>query len=69
MAILLCGADAGEIHEALTDALLTDDEMVETDQWTAYPDPFGEWHEDPCTDPSDTPADGTMHDTNEGGRP
>jgi G3E family GTPase len=69
MAILLCGADAGEIRGALTDALLTDDEMLEPEQWADYPDPFGDWHEDPCTDPSDAPADGALHDTNEGGRP
>jgi G3E family GTPase len=68
MAILLCGADAAEIHGALADALLTDDEMLAPQRWTDYPDPFGDWHEDPCQ-PSEANADAALYDTNEGGRP
>lgn len=40
-----------DIEEALHDALLTDAELAEgRDAWVAYPDPFGERHEDPCDD-------------------
>jgi G3E family GTPase len=50
MAILVCGADRAEIRDALTGALLTDDEMAVPGEWNDYPDPFGEFHEDPCAD-------------------
>ena len=53
MAVLVCGADAGEIRAALNGALLTDDEMAVPGEWSDYPDPFGDWHEDPCTDSPD----------------
>jgi G3E family GTPase len=53
MAVLVCGADPAEIRAALTGALLTDDEMVVPDAWNDYPDPFGDCHEDPCTDSPD----------------
>jgi G3E family GTPase len=69
MAILLCGADATEIHAALAGALLTDDEMLAPDRWADYPDPFGDWHEDPCANSPEANADGALHDTNDGGRP
>ena len=35
---------------ALAGALLTDDEMAREQDWAAYDDPFGDWHEDPCDD-------------------
>ncbi|GAA1977630.1 ribosome hibernation factor-recruiting GTPase MRF [Amycolatopsis minnesotensis] len=40
-----------EIEAALSGALLTDDELADgPSAWRAYPDPFGEWHEEPCED-------------------
>ena len=30
--------------------VLTDDEMAREQDWAAYDDPFGDWHEDPCDD-------------------
>ena len=53
MVVLVCGADVGEIRAALTGALLTDDELAFPDEWNDYPDPFGEFHEDPCTESVD----------------
>ncbi|SNR54648.1 GTPase, G3E family [Haloechinothrix alba] len=38
-----------EITSALTRALLTDEEIAAGPAvWATYPDPFGDWHEDPC---------------------
>lgn len=48
LTVLVCGADPAEIHGALQDALLTDDEMARPDHWPHYDDPFGDWHADPC---------------------
>ncbi|SEO77937.1 ribosome hibernation factor-recruiting GTPase MRF [Amycolatopsis saalfeldensis] len=46
-----------EIEQALLGALLTDGELAEGEAaWRGYPDPFGEWHEDPCED-NETEAD------------
>lgn len=40
-----------EITSALTAALLTDNELsAGPDAWARYPDPFGDWHTDPCED-------------------
>jgi G3E family GTPase len=57
MAVLVCGADPAEIRAALAGALLTDAEMLDPDAWNDHPDPFGDWHEDPCTDSSDAAGD------------
>jgi G3E family GTPase len=51
MTILVCGARPGEVTDALRDALLTDEEMSRPGQWARYPDPFGDWHHDPCLEP------------------
>jgi G3E family GTPase len=48
MAILVCGADPAEVLAALHNALLTDDELNRPNSWTAYDDPFGDWHIEPC---------------------
>jgi G3E family GTPase len=48
MTVLVCGADAAEILDALHGALLTDDELRHPREWVHYDDPFGEWHEDSC---------------------
>ena len=69
MAVLVCGADPAEIRSALAGALLTDDEMLVPDEWTDCPDPFGDWHEDPCTASSDLADEEAVHDTTDGGRP
>lgn len=50
MAILACGAAAEDLHAALSGALLTDGELAAADEWARYPDPFGDWHEEPCDD-------------------
>jgi hypothetical protein len=44
----------------LRGALLTDEEMAASlETWRTYPDPFGEWHEEPC---EDTDLDPEKHD-------
>ena len=46
------------ITNALTAALLTDTELAAGEEtWRRLPDPFGEWHEDPCeaAAPTDDP--------------
>ncbi|MFD9959473.1 ribosome hibernation factor-recruiting GTPase MRF [Amycolatopsis sp. NPDC058986] len=49
-----------EIEAALNGALLTDEELAAgQDVWRHYPDPFGDWHEEPC---DDTEADPAKHD-------
>lgn len=50
LVVLACGADPDVIREALRGALLTDDEMSEPSRWPEWHDPFGDWHEDPCTE-------------------
>jgi G3E family GTPase len=48
MAVLVCGARPAEIDSALRGALLTDHELARPGEWSHYPDPFGDWHADPC---------------------
>lgn len=48
MTALVCGADPDVITGALNRALLTDDELARPRDWAHYPDPFGDWHHDPC---------------------
>lgn len=50
IAVLVCGADPEHIVDALRGALLTDEEWSNPHDWPDYPDPFGDWHEDPCDD-------------------
>lgn len=50
LTVLICGARPGDIVDALRGALLTDDELGRPGEWAHYPDPFGDWHEDPCDD-------------------
>lgn len=46
-----------EVESALRGALLSDDELAAGARtWLTYPDPFGEWHEEPCADTA-IPAD------------
>ncbi|MFR9730996.1 ribosome hibernation factor-recruiting GTPase MRF [Saccharopolyspora sp. MS10] len=52
-------ADPREVREALLGALLTDAELALGEAaWREFPDPFGEWHEDPCAEdePEQAPA-------------
>jgi G3E family GTPase len=53
MAILVCGASPVDVGSALRGALLTDEECAAPQDWPHYPDPFGEWHDDPCGDAVD----------------
>jgi G3E family GTPase len=57
MAILVCGADPADIDDALTGALLSDAEMDDPRTWLDFPDPLGEWHQDPCDDPPNPAVD------------
>jgi G3E family GTPase len=44
-------ANPRDITRALREAVLTDDELAAGEaEWLTYPDPFGEWHTDPCAD-------------------
>lgn len=54
MTLLVCGAEPPDILDALHGALLTDQEMVAPREWSGYPDPFGDWHQDPCDETSGT---------------
>ncbi|WP_187344485.1 ribosome hibernation factor-recruiting GTPase MRF [Aldersonia kunmingensis] len=48
LVVLAHAADPAEIDRALRWALLTDDELGASEQWQAWPDPFGRAHTDPC---------------------
>jgi G3E family GTPase len=50
LTVLICGADSATVGAALRDALVTDEELARRDEWTGYRDPFGDWHQDPCTE-------------------
>ncbi|WP_421845359.1 ribosome hibernation factor-recruiting GTPase MRF [Mycobacterium sp.] len=63
MVILVCGADPNTIREALRGALLTDAEMRHRDRWPKLHDPFGQWHEEPCSEP--IPARSLNTETND----
>jgi hypothetical protein len=55
-------ATPDEVEAALRGALLTDEELAAgEEEWLRYPDPFGEWHEEPC---DDTEIDPEKHDAN-----
>ncbi|MEC3980881.1 ribosome hibernation factor-recruiting GTPase MRF [Amycolatopsis sp. H20-H5] len=55
-----------EVEAALQGALLTDEELAAgAEVWLTYPDPFGEWHEEPC---DDTELDPAKHDANASNR-
>lgn len=47
---LVCGAEPEDIVDGLRGALLTDEEWSNPHDWPNYPDPFGDWHVDPCDD-------------------
>lgn len=65
--VITAGAGPDEIDEALRGALLTDEELVGGPAtWAGLPDPFGWWHDDPCTDTAD--AGTGAPDTGETGR-
>jgi hypothetical protein len=50
-------ATPDEVEAALRGALLTDAELAEgPEAWLRYPDPFGDWHEEPCEDSETDPA-------------
>lgn len=51
--VLACGASPVAVDDALRAALLTDDELATPEEWATYPDPFGEWHSDPCGEAAD----------------
>jgi hypothetical protein len=48
-------ANPRDILHALRDAVLTDDELAAgSSTWDTYPDPFHDWHTDPCQDPANS---------------
>lgn len=59
LTVLVCGGHPDDITDALRGALLTDGEMRA--DWSRYPDPFGDWHEEPCEDPADEIANPGRH--------
>lgn len=65
LVLLVRGADPGEIDRTLRWALVTDDEFRRPESWSSWPDPFGEWHEDPCN----TTESGRGRTAAEGERP
>ncbi|MDL9938261.1 GTP-binding protein [Gordonia sp. ABSL1-1] len=60
LVVLVDRADPTHIQQVLRDACLDDTELAAgADRWARYPDPFGEFHRDPCTDlEPDAPGDG-----------
>jgi G3E family GTPase len=57
-------ASPGDIVRALRSAVLTDDEIAAGEvAWRTYPDPFGEWHSDPCADGDSVQAAETGRDS------
>ncbi len=54
--VLTCGAPAEEITESLNSALLTDLEWADPAGWCDVDDPFGDWHQEPCAEASDSTA-------------
>ncbi|OBH30285.1 hypothetical protein A5692_19405 [Mycobacterium sp. E342] len=68
MTILVCGANAADILEALHGALVTDDEFACGDSMLCD-DSFGEWHEDPGADTVQTGEESApAHHSTEGDR-
>jgi G3E family GTPase len=67
MTVLVCGAQPGEITDALQGALLTDEEFSRPEEWPAYEDPFGDWHRDPCDSPPELLDDAAVRGTHDGG--
>lgn len=59
LTVLVCGARPDDITDALHGALLTEDEL-EADP-SSYPDPFGDWHEEPCDETADETANPGRH--------
>ena len=68
MTVLVYGAHAANILDALNGALLTDEELRMPQDWIHYDDPFGDWHEDPCEAPTDDAEDTPAHHTQDGDR-
>jgi G3E family GTPase len=68
MTVLVCGADAADILDALNGALLTDDEFRFPQDWTGYDDPFGDWHEDPCAAPGEAAENPPARHSQDGDR-
>ncbi len=68
MTVLVYGAHAAEILDALDGALLTDREVRIPQDWIRYDDPFGDWHEDPCAAPANDAEDTPAHHTRDGDR-
>lgn len=66
MTVLLCGAGQEDVTDTLRGALLTDDELRHPQRWPTWADPFGDWHEEPCTDNPGRPAQSLIGDTTEG---
>jgi G3E family GTPase len=68
MTVLVCGANAADILDALNGALLTDDEFRFPRDWTGYDDPFGDWHEDPCAALEEAPENPPARHSQDGDR-
>jgi G3E family GTPase len=66
MTVLVCGAAPADIADALSGALLTDEEMACPQSWSRYADPFGDWHEDPCYEIPDMAGEFSAHRNSDG---
>ena len=60
LVVLVHQADPEHVYAALSDALLTPDELENPELWAEWVDPFGQYHEDPCE--SDSSAIGADDD-------
>ncbi|MFF0489849.1 ribosome hibernation factor-recruiting GTPase MRF [Nocardia sp. NPDC004068] len=69
LSILTCDADPDEIRRALHWALVDDAELLlvrgAPEQVAAWPDPFGDWHEDPCDTTESSAASAAERRANE----
>ncbi|MCT7657922.1 ribosome hibernation factor-recruiting GTPase MRF [Mycobacterium deserti] len=57
IAVLVCGAKPDDVVAALRGALLTSQEWARPEEWSTYPDPFGDWHDEPCDEKSEYASD------------
>ena len=66
--VVSCVDSSTWLNQALSGALLTDEEMRHPRDWVRYEDPFGDWHEEPCADRAEA-ADNVVRHTRQDGDP
>ncbi|WP_397517481.1 MULTISPECIES: ribosome hibernation factor-recruiting GTPase MRF [unclassified Rhodococcus (in: high G+C Gram-positive bacteria)] len=65
MVVLVHAADPTEIDRTLQWALVTDDEFADEGSWQSWPDPFGQFHHDPCESSESPYAETESREANE----